>query len=264
MQNASSHGHVTFMFMSKKSNQSFHKIITTLAIHAIEELSIRRWLATAVDENMLVCARAPYVNIIFWLVHFSGESKFEQFFFFNSYWFRENVQALAMICSQFAKKAQTSVLYETHPEFMECSVCIFKVKQITMLKNPLGFDRMRHEHFDRKYGWASLVWNAHLYFIFFCTHKQFETRIYAYLLFHGRRSDGCMQNDECGASRQHTKCNCFKDTRCEESSERTDNELNLYMWMWNKDTRIKIGIFSNECENLLRVEYEIKQSLWSG
>lgn len=96
---------------------------------------------------------------------------------------------------------------ETHPEFMESfRFCFWTVSQIT--RNP-QFGPKLHEHFDRKYGWALNKWDVcacvsvdvdvnvnvcalHIYISFFCTHKQFETRIYAYLLFHVRSSNGWM------------------------------------------------------------------------
>lgn len=129
-----------------------------------------------------------------------------------------------MICSKFSffkrkkntLRAKCSKTHETHPEFMECSVPFRfrKVKQTAKTRNPpYSAETARaasSEHSDRKYGWAELgicvrmyamhacvyidmyVCEMHIYISFFCTYKQFETRIHAYLLFHVRNGNGWM------------------------------------------------------------------------
>lgn len=85
------------------------------------------------------------------------------------------------------------------------------------------------------------------HFLLYCAHKQFETRIYAYLLFHGRCHQWMHTKWRVRCKSAHTKCNCLKDKRSEESSERADNSR-IYMWMWWKRTCEDKNRNLKECE----------------
>lgn len=141
------------------------------------------------------------------------------------------------------------------------------------------------KQYDRKYGWAldmfvymhvcvcvlEYMCALHIYISFFCTHKQFETRIYAYLLFHVRSSNGWMHVKwrvwckaymkmlytlalKKGRQNRKERNQARKQTTPEFVCENI--EYKSHDMKWKKKSKI-----FDECENLLRVEYEIKQSL---